>query len=177
MFNERIFIVIAAISYIAMLKKVFKLVFRNVSNFSVIFLRVQIKPVCLYTCFFTLIWLSVYPSPNFLLFNLVWTFQFKTLLMSNGLLQSFFLFIFIWIFYLFSVLFAILLFRSFLSTFFVSILLFRSFFSIFFYYFHLFFFNPFFLSSFFDTSFSIFFFVLFLSLFICFFDPSISIFF
>ena len=130
MFNENFFIVIA-ISYVAMLKKVFKLVFRNVSTFSVIFLRVQFKSVCLCTCFFTLIWLSVYPSPNFFfqfgldvsVQNTVTVKRFSPIFLSLYLYLDFlsfsvfifdpFVSIFFYIFYL---------------PFFVSILLFWSFF-------------------------------------------------
>ena len=41
---------VKAISYIAMLKKIFQLVFRKVMNFSLVFFRGQIKSVCLSGC-------------------------------------------------------------------------------------------------------------------------------
>ena len=117
-----------------MLKKIFQLV---ISNF---FFEAKLGlSVCIPAFSFNLI-MPVYPSPNFLTFNLVSTIQFKIILLSNCCLQ-FFLFIFSWIYYIFFPVSLSLFFRSFFfdlfylfSKFFFnpsfSILLFRSFFSL-----------------------------------------------
>ena len=73
-----------------MLKKILQLVFSKVISFSVIFFEAKLSlSVCIPEFLFNLI-MSVYPSTNFLTFNLVSTIQFKIVLLSNGCLQSFF---------------------------------------------------------------------------------------
>ena len=55
---------VSAISYIAMLKKTFQLVFRKVINFSVFYFEANLS----LSVFLVNLIMSVYPSPNFLTF-------------------------------------------------------------------------------------------------------------
>ena len=125
-----------------MLKKYFQLVFRKVNNFSVIFFRGQFESVCLYTCFFIYLIMSVHPSPNCLTFNCGSTIQLNLVLLSSfdPSFRSFFFdpsFSILFFYFFFCLFldpsFSILLFDLFLNIFLILLLKFLQFFFDFFF--------------------------------------------